>query len=237
MNVLAPLLDLAWPRACAGCGGVVGGEALHLCWDCLASLSIIHAPFCSRCGDPVDGAITHEFVCSACVDQEPGFDRARSAARYRGPLRQVLQTFKYNAATHLAADLAGLLETGVRVHYAAERFDAVTFVPLHAAKARARTYNQAALLAGILARRLGRPLARRCLARVRATSTQTHLSARERALNVRGAFEPRNEAWIRGRSFLVVDDVMTTGATVGEVSRVLKDAGAARVCVITVARG
>jgi ComF family protein len=185
----------------------------------------------------VEGHITRDYICSFCVDRTPAFDRARSALRFKGPLKDVLHRFKYSNATHLDKDLATVLHACVRTHYSHERFDAVTFVPLHPAKERARTYNQALLLANRLAGMMEVPLARGCLTRSRETGTQTHLNMKQRAKNVSGAFEARCPEWIAGRSFLVVDDVMTTGATCGSVAKVLKDAGAARVCVVTVARG
>ena len=234
---IGALLDLIWPRTCEGCGGRVGETAQHFCWDCVASLPLIEMPFCSRCGDPVTGTITRDYVCSACVDREPAFDRARSALRFRGIIKDVLHRFKYSAATHLSGDLATMLHACVQTHYGRQPIDAVVYVPLHAVKQRARTYNQARLLAGELARLMRLPLADGCLARGRDTGTQTHLSARERMRNVRGAFLVHNAGWVHGRNFLLVDDVMTTGATVNEVSRVLKEAGAAAVYVVTVARG
>ncbi len=185
----------------------------------------------------MEGAITRDYVCSLCVDREPAFDRARSALRFRGGIKDVLHRFKYSHATYLDRDLATLLHASVRAHYGNECFDAVTFVPLHPVKERSRTYNQARLLAGILARLMDLPLASGCLRRVRETGTQTHLNMRERAMNVAGAFQARCPEWIEGRNFLLVDDVMTTGATLSAVSKVLKDAGAARVCAVTVARG
>jgi len=231
------LLDVAFPRVCAACGGPAGEEALHVCWSCLHGLDLIQAPYCELCGDPYEGAIRHEFRCGFCVDRRPRFERARSAARYRGALRPLLHAFKYGGASHLAPDLARLLQACVQVHYGAERIDAVTCVPLHAVKERSRTYNQARLLAAELAPLLKRPLLPNCLRRVRATETQTHLSAGARARNVRGAFAAAQPQWIRGRCLLLIDDVMTTGATVAEAAGALRDAGATRVLVATVARG
>lgn len=232
-----PVLDLLWPRSCEACGKPAGEAARYLCWDCLSALPVIEAPFCCRCGDPVEGDITRDYICSLCVDRAPAFDRARSAIRFRGGIKDVLHRFKYSQATHVDHDLAVLMHACVRTHYGNECFDAVTFVPLHPAKERTRTYNQARLLAGRLSRMMGVPLARGCLSRVRETGTQTHLNMRERARNVAGAFAVRCPEWVAGRSFLLVDDVMTTGATVAEISRLLKEAGASRVCVVTVARG
>lgn len=231
------ILDFLWPRACAACGGIVGNTGRHLCWDCLAALPLIRAPFCSCCGDPVEGAITRGYVCSACVDRPPAFEQARSAVRFRGPIREVLHGFKYAAATHVSRDLAVLLHACVRAEYGRALVDAVAYVPLHAVKQRERTYNQSRLLAEDLAVLMRLPLADGCLERCRPTDTQTHLSAKRRAANVRGAFRACQPGWIQSRHFLLVDDVMTTGATVRECARVLKDAGAATVRVVTVARG
>lgn len=231
------LLDLVWPRACEICGAAPGQAGAYLCWECLRTLPLIAAPYCEWCGDPVEGAITRDFVCSLCIDRKPGFNLARSALRFTGGIREVLHRFKYSSATHMAGDLATLLQVCVNTHYARESFDAVCFVPLHPAKERARTYNQARLLAEALAPLLNLPLAGGCLVRVKETATQTRLNMKERARNVAHAFQPDCPEWIEGRNFLLVDDVMTTGATVGAVSRELKAAGAGRVCVVTVARG
>ena len=232
-----PLIDLVWPRLCEICGASPGQAGNYLCWDCLCALPLIQPPFCTGCGDPVDGTITRDYFCSICVDRKPAFDQARSAIRFKGGIKDVLHRFKYSNATHLTADLASLLHACVNIHYTREKFDAVSFVPLHPAKERARTYNQARLLAGHLAGLMGLPLAGGCLSRIRETGTQTRLNMRARTKNVANAFQADCPEWIEGRNFLLVDDVMTTGATVSEISRELKAAGAGRVCVVTVARG
>ena len=232
-----PLLDLVWPRSCELCGRPAGEAARFLCWDCLSALPLVGQPFCVRCGDPVDGAITRDYVCSTCVERAPAFDLARSALRFRGGIKDLLHRFKYSHATYLDRDLAVLMHACVRTNFGGECFDAVAFVPLHRVKERARTYNQARLLAGRLAGLMNVPLAPGCLARERETATQTHLNMHERARNVKGAFSVPHPGWIEGRNILLVDDVMTTGATVNEVAAVLKRAGSGRICVVTVARG
>lgn len=230
-------LDMVFPRMCAGCGQSVGGESLHICWECLAGLWPVQFPHCSVCGNPVQGAVTNEYACALCSGRKRRFDRARSAVHYEGRIAGIIQAFKYGQAAHLARDLAGLLAVCARVHYASADVDTVTYVPLHHRKERERTYNQSHLLARELASMLRKPFLSRCLVRWRSTLTQTALSAAERRVNVKGAFRARNERWIEGRRILLVDDVMTTGATVDECADVLKQAGAARVRVITVARG
>jgi ComF family protein len=230
-------LDLFYPRLCAGCGGPVGAEPGHLCWDCLAGITYVKSPYCSLCGDPVEGRIDGEFICYNCTASRPHFDRARSAARYTGSLQNVMREFKYRKSLWVRRDLAGLLAACADAHYDPEQVDAVCFVPLYPAREREREYNQAGLLARALARRMGKPLLGRCLARIRPTPSQTNLTARARATNVAGAFRARWTRRLKGRRVLLVDDVMTTGATVSECARVLKEGGAVAVYVVTVARG
>lgn len=238
MSLWTDVLDLVYPRECAGCGASeVEGADSHFCWECMARWEIIAAPYCAICGDPFEGKIEGDFACAWCRESRPHFDRARSAARYRAGLRQGLWQFKYGGCTHLARDLSRLLAACVQTHYGRELIDAVAAVPLHPKRERERTYNQAELLAVELAGVLGVPRMSRGLQRIRATATQTDLSAAQRKANVKGAFGVKDPAWVQGRRILLVDDVMTTGATVNQCAATLRRAGAARVLVVTVARG
>jgi ComF family protein len=152
-------------------------------------------------------------------------------------MRDLLQKFKYREGLWLRPDLVRILEACVSIHYDLGEIDAVAFVPLYPARHRQRGYNQAEALAGPLAKSIRKPLLKYGLARVKPTQTQTRLTARDRATNVKGAFRARWLSRLKGRRILLVDDVMTTGATANECSRVLKAGGAARVVVVTVARG
>ncbi len=236
-HTLSSGVDIVYPRRCEGCGSCSVERGMHLCWDCLAGAVYVRDPFCSCCGDPVFGAVEHTFECSWCRRSHPAFVQARSAVRFRGKVKDLLHAFKYKNGCHLSGDLAGLLAGCVQAHYADVRFDGVAYVPLHPKKARERSYNQARLLAVDTARRLELPVLHRSLSRTRMTDTQTRLNAEERRRNVRGAFEVVMPDWIEGRRVLLLDDVMTTGATVDECSRVLMNAGAISVHVVTVARG
>jgi len=152
-------------------------------------------------------------------------------------MRAALLAYKYNRASHLGRDLSALLVACASAHYSDLRFDCVTGVPLHSAKLRERSYNQANILARHFAKRRSIPFEPRCLAKIRHTETQTRLNARQRKANVRNAFVTPMPDWIKGRRILIVDDVMTTGATVNECAAVLRGAGATSVHVLTVARG
>ncbi len=181
---------------------------------------------------PVVGAAPAR-PCSTCTTDPPQYDYARSAAVYEGALREALHAFKFSGKRALARPLGDLaIEQCVASLLAG--IEAVIAVPLARERERERGFNQAALLAQRIAKRLGVPTRPRWLARVRATRPQSDLPAAERRVNVRGAFQASRA--VVGRHVLVVDDVLTTGATLGECARALRDGGARCVGVLTVAR-
>lgn len=156
--------------------------------------------------------------------------------RYEGAARTLVHTLKYSRGMWLARDLGDVLEGCARASFDVGAIDTIIPVPLNAARFRKRTYNQSALLAEELSSRLGVPSPTRLLARTRHTPTQTHLTAEERRRNVAGAFAVREPLLVRGRTVLVVDDVMTTGSTLSEIAATLKAAGAWRVWALAIAR-
>lgn len=234
---MRPLLDMLYPRGCIGCGEAAPEPFRHICWECWSDTTKITPPFCRQCGDPVAGTIEHEFLCYACAACTPSFDAARSAARYDGVVGLALRQLKYEHALWLAPDLAALLQQCLRAEYPEHPFDWVVPVPLHPVRRRARGYNQAALLARELSRRIKVPTKANTLLRTHPTPSQTHLTAPERISNVAGAFETRRRSELKGKRILLVDDVMTTGATVNACAKALKIGGAKAVYVITAARG
>lgn len=234
---IIPLWDLLYPRPCLGCGSEAGDEFRYICWDCASRCRPLSGPMCRCCGEPVEGRVDADFVCAACRDHRPGFERARSAVRFDGAIREAVHAFKYRDATWLTGDLLSWLAACVQTQYDGTSHGIVIPVPLHRSRLRERGYNQAALLARGLGRRLRIPVACRVLRRIRPTPSQTRLSAARRIANVRGAFAASPSPSIRRRQVLLVDDVMTTGATVSECARCLLKAGAASVDVATVARG
>jgi len=229
--------DWFYPRVCPGCGELCDRPGRHLCWSCFARLDLHTQAHCSVCGHPAEGRVAHAFVCGACTAAPPAFDRARSAGRFTGVLREQVHQFKYSNALWLKNDLADLLQGCLGAHFAPEAVDVVLPVPLHPARQRERSYNQAGMLARELAQRIDRRFDDRSLVRTRQTETQTHLDAAHRRSNILGAFEVRRPEWVAHRCVLLVDDVMTTGATLAECARVLKKAGARTVWAVTVARG
>ena len=230
-------LDMLYPRRCIGCGGTTPDSFHYICWECWSDSARVEPPFCSLCGDPVAGAVDHDFICYSCSAAKPAFDGARSAARYDGVVGEALRQLKYEQALWLAPDLATLLHNCIRAEYPDQVFDLLVPVPLHPVRKRSRGYNQSAVLARELARRLRHKSRPGLLKRVRPTISQTNLTAKDRLSNVTQAFQFRKGSRLAGRKVLLVDDVMTTGATVNACAKALKKGGAATVHVITAARG
>jgi len=235
-NLFSALGTLCFPPHCAACR-VATEPGIHLCADCAKTVRRIEAPFCQRCSQPFDGAITQEFVCANCAGREVHFECAVTACLSRGVVRDFIHAFKYEHQFHLRHPLADWLAQALEDPRIASRpFDAFVPVPLHHIRFREREFNQAAELAALVSRRCGIPVWN-VLKRTRYTSTQTKLDRAERMENLRGAFRVRQTARVKERHLVLVDDVFTTGSTVEECTRVLLHAGASSVRVITVARG
>lgn len=238
--VLAGALDLLYPRNCISCGKCVEGEAVrHLCWECARLVRYQSTEsYCTRCGRDMPGPHGGEYLCSLCRKTPPSFDLARSAAHFEGPTRALIHALKYKKGDYLVPDLTDLLEACFGRHYLRERLDVICPIPLHPDKLRARGYNQAALLAVELGRRLKLPVLPDALLRVRNTPTQTFLNAAQRRANMKQAFceNPVLKGWVSGRRVLLLDDVMTTGSTLSEAASALRAAGASRINALTVAR-
>ena len=230
------LVSLLYPPHCANCGADTEG-GVHLCAACAGQAKKIVAPFCQRCSEPFDGAITGEFTCANCADRTLHFDCAVSRYLSRGVVREFIHRFKYDRHFYLRHPLADWLAAALddeRIR--AQPIGALVPVPLHSARFREREFNQADVLAELLTQRTGTPLLR-ALTRIRYTTTQTRLDRHERMENLRNAFRVRQTSAVQNRHLVLVDDVFTTGSTVDECARVLRAAGAASVRVVTVARG
>src|SRR4051794_29590193 len=227
-------VDVALPRLCAACREPVGGEGL--CAACWAKVAFIAPPYCERLGipfpyDPGAGVLSMEAIADP-----PAYRRARAAVRYDDVARSLVHALKYGDRLDLAPVMGRwMANAGQELTRAA---NAIVPVPLHWRRQWARRFNQSALLAEIISHATGVPVAHAALKRVKATPQQVGLSQSERALNVQGAFRvpAESKGTIAGQKLVLVDDVLTSGATVDACARALLRAGAASVDVLVFAR-
>lgn len=195
-----------------------------LCPSCSRSFPWVHGPLCSLCGRPVD----REGLCYDCGGAERIFDRGVAVAVYRGEAKRAVQGLKYHGARWHAPWMGEMMGERVRLEQAM-RPEVVIPVPLHPDRERSRGYNQAALLAVGLSRYLGLPLFDGVLSRRVDTPTQTRLGREERLENMRDAFHVNGGERVAGMEVLLVDDIMTTGATLESCAACLRRAGAVKV--------
>jgi len=231
-------LGLVYPEVCQLCGErrATPREAF-VCGDCRSGVRFIEPPFCSHCGLPFEGAITNVFECAQCREMQWAFRSARSAVIARDAVLEVIHRYKYKRALWFEPLLAEWLISGAEPELAREQWDWLVPVPLHRTKQREREFNQAERLAQRLSEATGIPVNRGWLRRVLPTRTQTLLSREERLANVRKAFALCSTEGLQDQRLVLIDDVLTTGATCSACARTLLGGGAADVCVWTVARG
>jgi ComF family protein len=235
------LVDVILPQHCYHCGRPIASAGRRsFCDSCWSLIRLITPPYCPCCGEPFRSPIAStyspEHRCGACRAQPPPFDHARAVGRYEGPLRQAIHQLKYRGKLHLTQPLLRLALEHFDAHFPGTVFDAIIPVPLHRERLMQREFNQATVFARGLAPYLHAPVLERLLVRVRSTRPQVELSGSERRQNVKHAFAVTHAAALEDKQVLVVDDVFTTGATLGEIARTLKVAGATQVDVFALAR-
>jgi predicted amidophosphoribosyltransferase len=231
------LLELLYPPACIACGAEIeaGGPA-SFCDACSQRLAVFEPPFCPACGASVPVALPAGKTCGHCGDSRPRFDRATSLAPYEGLLRELLLRAKKPEGEVTALALAHRLLAERGDWLRGIEIDVVCAVPMHWSRRLRRLCNSPATMASVVARELKLPLAAELVCRRRATQQQYSLPPTRRAANVRRAFEVRAGYELKSAHVLLVDDILTTGATCNEVARALKRSGASEVSVAVVGR-
>lgn len=232
------LFSLFFPASCRVCRhSIERFTTTPVCAACVNAVRACPDARCRKCGLFLQTAtVLHGLAtCRVCRSGAFVFEQARSFAWYDDTLRTLIHLLKYQGFQPLAKPLGAWLGS-LTTEFERQQFDLVIPVPLHVKRQRQRGFNQAALLAAHVSQAQGIPLGARNCVRVRDTRPQTGLRAAERRKNVAGAFQvPRAES-VKGRRVLLIDDVMTTGATVNSCARALLDAGAQGVWVVTLAR-
>ena len=225
------IINLILPVYCLLCKEQLSYQTdTYLCDACRKNLVLISGKVCNKCGRPfING------ICGICREKQFCFSKARASGIYDGSVRECIHFFKYKKKTYLLNTLFEVFLLPNSLDFLS--CDLIVPVPLHWIREYSRGFNQAELIGKKISKRFNIPLSKTSLKRTKATPSQTGLSLKERTKNIKGAFSVRNEQKLNGKRILLVDDVMTTGATVNECSRVLLQAGAREILVYTLARG
>jgi ComF family protein len=230
--------DVVYPPLCIICGARLGHEERHVCAACLRRLPLIEGPRCPVCCRPIRTRGGSAQVCGACrLRPRRLIDRVAAAGEYQAGLKQLIHLYKYRHHQFLSRLLVNLVVRQARETGILEHADWLVPIPLHWTRKRWRGFNQALELARGLSGACGVPvMAPRSFRRVRRTTPQVRLNAPSRAANMKGAFAVRSPKLVHGARLVLIDDVLTTGATAEECARVLRHAGAVDVRLLTIAR-
>jgi len=230
--------DLIYPNFCLACKNKIDpvkGQDL-VCVQCWEKIEKNLPPFCASCGRRLDKLSASKNICSSCLKFKFHFDRAFSPCLYTGTIKKLIHEFKYTGKDYLGEPLGGLMNKFIKDYrLPIEYLDFIIPVPLHKSRMREREFNQAQLLSEQVAKEFNKKILPDVLVRSRPTRTQTELSFEERCKNVERSFTVRDHGLIKNANLLLIDDVLTTGATSSEAAKVLKDSGARIIFVMTLA--
>jgi len=236
------LFSLFLPVDCKICGQAL--EPLnfsYICENCWDKTKWLKMPHCSRCGKPFPASLASREVpsllCAECRQDLSPFKKIFAPTLYEGVMKEAIHLLKYRRKKGIMKRLEKILKVYFfQTDLPFSKFDLVVPIPLHRKKLKERGFNQAELLARVIATHFGLELVKNNLQRVKITRSQTSLSKPQRIENIKGAFQFRNKGKFQAKKILLVDDVYTTGTTVREAARVLKKAKAGDVYIFTLAR-
>lgn len=237
-DLLKGIRDIIYPPLCFSCRNKLsaGYTDSFICPGCWAKIKKNTPPFCRRCGRQLKEYRVRGNICPSCIRRPPVFDRAFSPCSYEGVLKELIRAFKYGNNDFLGPLLSSLMVEFIKDYELPLEFiDAIIPVPLHKTRLREREFNQAQVLSEHLSQEFGIEVMADNLIRIRSTRPQADLQGDERLQNVKGSFSVRQGQALRGKNILLVDDVLTTGATSSEAAATLKESGAGIVFVLSVA--
>ena len=237
-DLLRGLKDLIYPNCCLGCGNRIDSarEQDCVCDSCRVKIEKNLPPFCATCGRHLDIVAIQKNTCLHCSNQNFYFDRAFSPCVYTGVIKKLIHEFKYNGKDYLKQPFGSIMNAFIKEYsLPIEYLDFIVPVPLHKNRQREREFNQAQLLGQQVAVEFNKNLLNGILIRSKPTKTQTELTLQERRQNVESSFAVTNPELIKGTNLLLIDDVLTTGATSSEAAKSLKISGAKTVLLMTLA--
>lgn len=241
MTVLSGLLNLVYPAVCGICEAKLADgtdSGLSVCDKCLSGIKRNKPPFCRRCGRSLYGAAESVEACWECYGRRFYYERSWSCLIYEGIAKETLHLLKYSKKLSFGAVFCELFVRFIRENpEIISGMDAVIAVPLHGAKLREREFNQAHLLAKAIVKEFDLKDLSRYLIRAYPTRPQSKLDKSERLKNVKDTFKAIEISFLRDKNILLADDLFTTGATLNECAKILKEAGVKKIHCLTFARG
>ncbi|MEW6170502.1 MAG: ComF family protein [Candidatus Omnitrophota bacterium] len=237
-SIFQGLTELIYPKACLLCKEKITNSCDLICKDCLVKINPNLPPFCQRCGRRLNKneLINGKNICFKCHRINFHFDRAWSSCIYEGAIKDLIHQFKYNSKKSLEKPLSKLLLEFINnYHLPKDVIDIVVPMPLHTKKLREREFNQSEVLAKSVSDALNRKISVNNLIRLKDTPSQTQLDDQMRWQNVQGAFSVKDPSEFKNKVVLLIDDVLTTGATASEAALALKKSNANVVFVLTLA--
>ena len=232
------LTDIVYPKVCLACKCKL--DASHseeyICQACRLKIKRNMPPFCHSCGRHLERANLHKHICPSCLRKRLHFDRAYSPCLYEGVAKELIHQFKYKGKDHLGKPLSKIMIEFIQEYeLPIEYLDLIIPMPLHQTRLREREFNQAEILSRQIASEFKKELLTGALERHRLTKSQTELPTDKRFANVKDSFSVIKDSGLKNKNVLLVDDVLTTGATSSEAAASLKVAGANIVFVLTLA--
>ncbi len=236
-------INIVWPRNCHICSRIINGQAnafdKYICTNCFADMKKTSMTSCQLCGTSLDKNTAHTRVlCAYCEKHPPDYQKFISCYQYEGAARKLIHEFKYKDRPYLAKTIIKLI-TNCLSEYTRDTFkmiDYLTAIPLHPARLREREFNQSQLIAQELSQQIQKPLIH-ALKKIKHTKSQTALNRIERFLNLKDSFAFNEKTCVKNKNILIIDDVVTTSATVREAASLLKKSGARNISVLTFAKG
>lgn len=233
--IIQGMLGLVYPPRCQMCRENLDiFDRRVLCEICYNNIRLNTPPFCKKCGKT---GFYDAYVCENCRTKIYYFDASYSVCIYDGVIRECIHNFKYNARLGLERLFKDLMIEFAEKYIDIRRYNWFIPVPLHRVKHRERTFNQSAILAAHLSKRFKIPVLKNSLLRTRLGKPQVMLPKNKRLEDIKNSFKIKNSSLLKDKSVLLIDDVFTTGATVNECSKILKEAGTSSIEILTLARG
>jgi competence protein ComFC len=236
--LLSGLGDLIYPKICLSCKKKLDKSAKDsfICQGCWSNIKRNVPPFCQFCGRRLKASNISKSICPDCTRRNLHFDSAFSPCVYTGVIKDLIREFKYKNKDYLGLSLSRLMIEFIKEYNTPiEYMDFIVPIPLHKTKLREREFNQAQILSQHIAKEFEIDVLTQILLRTKKTKTQAELETHERFLNVKDSFRVIDDKQIRNKNILLVDDVLTTGATSSEAAKALKNSGANIVFVLTLA--